>query len=52
MDKRIRYVIQNDQKGLVHVIGRAKNVFEGDNFFLAFGEEVLTDARCGDIIFF
>lgn len=52
MDKRIRYVIQNDQKGLVHVIGRAKNVFEADNFFLVFGEEGLTDGCCSDIILF
>lgn len=50
MNKR-RYVIQKDQKGLVHAIGRAKDVFEGE-FFLTLGEEGLTDARCGDIILF
>ena len=32
-NKRIRYVIQKDQKGLVHAIGCAKDVFEGENFF-------------------
>ena len=31
-NKRIRYVIQKDQKGLVHDIGCAKEVFEGENF--------------------
>ncbi|MBW2602839.1 MAG: NTP transferase domain-containing protein [Deltaproteobacteria bacterium] len=51
-NKRIRYVIQKDQKGLVHAIGCAKDVFEGENFFLALGEEGLTDARCDDIILF
>jgi NDP-sugar pyrophosphorylase family protein len=30
---RILYVIQKDQKGFVHAIGCAKDVFEWENFF-------------------
>lgn len=36
----------------LHTIGCAKDVFKEENFFLALGEEGLTNARCGDIISF
>ena len=49
-DKRIRYVLQKEQQGLVHAMGCAKAALEGEDFFLALGDEVLTSARCSDMI--
>lgn len=49
-DKQIRYVLQKEQQGLVHAMGCAKEALEGEAFFLALGDEVLTSARCGDMI--
>ena len=49
-DKRIRYVLQKEQQGLVHAMGCAKAALEGDDFFLALGDEMLAGARCGDMI--
>jgi len=49
-DRRIRYVLQKEQQGLVHAMGCAKEGLDGEDFFLALGDEVLTGARCGDMI--
>jgi dTDP-glucose pyrophosphorylase len=43
--KRIRYVIQWEQKGLVHAIECAKEMIGGDDFFLLLGDEVLINSR-------
>ena len=43
--KRIRYVIQREQKGLVHAIECARDDLEGDDFFLMLGDEVMTNPR-------
>ena len=43
-DKRIRYVIQKEQRGLVHAIECAKDVLEGDDFMLMLGDEVMANA--------
>ncbi|RLJ06654.1 MAG: nucleotidyltransferase family protein [Candidatus Aenigmatarchaeota archaeon] len=43
--RRIRYVIQRDQKGLVHAIEYARDTLNGDDFFLLLGDEVLVNSR-------
>lgn len=43
--KRIRYVIQWEQKGLVHAIECARDVINKDAFFLLLGDEILVDSR-------
>jgi len=43
--KRIRYVIQWEQKGLVHAIECARDTIEGEDFFLLLGDEVLVNSR-------
>jgi len=40
-DRRITYVIQWEQKGLVHAIEYARNAIDGDDFMLLLGDEVL-----------
>ena len=42
---RIRYVIQREQKGLVHAIECSKDAIERDDFFLLLGDEVLINSR-------
>jgi dTDP-glucose pyrophosphorylase len=39
--KKIRYVIQSEQKGLVHAIECAQETIDGDDFMLMLGDEVL-----------
>ena len=41
----IRYVIQWEQKGLVHAIETCKNALDKDNFFLLLGDEVLVNSH-------
>ncbi|MEM4307476.1 MAG: nucleotidyltransferase family protein [Thermoplasmata archaeon] len=43
--KKIRYVIQWEQKGLVHAIECAKDAIGNDDFFLLLGDEVLVNSR-------
>jgi len=43
--KRISYVIQWEQKGLVHAIECARDALEGEDFFLLLGDEVLVNSR-------
>lgn len=43
--KRIRYVIQWEQRGLVHAIECAKDAIGKDDFFLLLGDEVLVNSR-------
>ncbi|OFV67071.1 MAG: glucose-1-phosphate thymidylyltransferase [Candidatus Syntrophoarchaeum butanivorans] len=43
--KRIQYVIQWEQKGLVHAIECAKDAIGKDDFFLLLGDEVLVNSR-------
>jgi len=43
--KRMRYVIQSEQKGLVHAIECAKDTINKDDFFLLLGDEVLANSR-------
>lgn len=43
--KRIRYVIQREQRGLVHAIECAKEAIGCDDIFLLLGDEVLVNSR-------
>lgn len=43
--KRIRYVIQREQRGLVHAIECAKEAIGKDDFLLLLGDEVLVNSR-------
>jgi len=47
---RIRYIIQKDQKGLVHAIECAKNAINKDDFFLMLGDEVLVNSRLQEML--
>jgi len=48
--KKIRYVIQWEQKGLVHAIECAKDAINKDDFFLLLGDEVLINSRHRDML--
>ena len=43
--KRIRYVIQPEQKGLVHAIECAREALNGEDFFLMLGDEVMSKPK-------
>ena len=43
--KRVRYVIQKEQRGLVHAIECAGDLLEGEDFMLMLGDEVMANAR-------
>jgi len=43
--KKIRYVIQWEQKGLVHAIECSRGALGKDDFFLLLGDEVLINSR-------
>jgi glucose-1-phosphate thymidylyltransferase len=47
---RIRYVIQWEQRGLVHAIECSKDAIERDDFFLLLGDEVLINSRHKEMI--
>ena len=46
--KRIRYVIQPEQKGLVHAIECARKALDGEDFFLMLGDEVMSTFPSAD----
>lgn len=48
--KRVKYVIQSEQKGLVHAIECAQNAIDGADFFLMLGDEVLLNPKHLDMI--
>lgn len=48
--KRIRYVFQNEQKGVVHAIECAKDAIGNDDFFLLLGDEVLINSKEREMI--
>lgn len=48
--KKIKYVIQKEQKGLVHAIETAKNAIGKDDFFLLLGDEVLKNSRHKEMV--
>ncbi len=43
--KRIRYVIQPEQRGLVHAIECARDALNGEDFFLMLGDEVMSKPK-------
>lgn len=50
--KRIRYVIQREQKGLVHAIECAREALGNEDFFLMLGDEVMQNARRREMVHF
>jgi UDP-N-acetylglucosamine diphosphorylase / glucose-1-phosphate thymidylyltransferase / UDP-N-acetylgalactosamine diphosphorylase / glucosamine-1-phosphate N-acetyltransferase / galactosamine-1-phosphate N-acetyltransferase len=48
--KKIKYVIQGEQKGLVHAIECAQNTINGADFFLMLGDEILVNPKHQDMI--
>lgn len=51
-NKKIRYVIQWEQKGLVHAIECAKEALDGHDFVLMLGDEIMTNCRLAEMIRF
>ena len=51
-DKRIRYVIQSEQKGLVHAIECARDALGGEDFFLTLGDEIMKNPGPTEMIRF
>lgn len=49
-DKPIRYVIQSEQKGLVHAIDCAKEALDKDDFMLMLGDELMINPRHKEMI--
>jgi UDP-N-acetylglucosamine diphosphorylase / glucose-1-phosphate thymidylyltransferase / UDP-N-acetylgalactosamine diphosphorylase / glucosamine-1-phosphate N-acetyltransferase / galactosamine-1-phosphate N-acetyltransferase len=43
--KKIRYVLQSEQRGLVHAIECSKDAIGNDDFFLFLGDEVMSNSR-------
>lgn len=43
--KKIKYVLQPEQRGLVHAIECSKDAIGKDDFFILLGDEVLTNSR-------
>lgn len=50
--RRIRYVIQREQKGLVHAIECAKDALEEEDFFLMLADEVMYASRPAEMMEF
>jgi dTDP-glucose pyrophosphorylase len=50
--KRIRYVIQPEQKGLVHALECARAALNEEDFFLMLGDEVMQNPRRQEMIDF
>lgn len=47
---KVRYVVQKEQKGLVHAIECAKSVIGDSDFFLMLGDEILVSAEIRKIV--
>jgi dTDP-glucose pyrophosphorylase len=43
--KRLKYVIQKEQRGLVHAMECARDAIDGDDFMLLLGDEILIDPK-------
>lgn len=49
-NKRLKYVVQQEQRGLVHAIECSKDVINGNDFILLLGDEILVNPRHQDLI--
>ncbi len=49
-NKQIKYVVQQEQKGLVHAIECAQEIINGDDFMLLLGDEILLNPRHQELI--
>ncbi len=47
---RIRYVFQEEQRGLVHAIEQTRDVLEGHDFLLLLADEILIDPKPSEMI--
>lgn len=48
--KRLKYVVQQEQRGLVHALECAAEMLEGEAFLLLLGDEVLVNPRHQELI--
>ena len=48
--KNIRYIYQWEQLGLVHAIEIAKEILNGEDFFLMLGDEILIDSKHKEMV--
>lgn len=48
--KPLKYVIQQEQKGLVHAIECSRDVIDGSDFMLMLGDEVLVNPRHSEMV--
>jgi UDP-N-acetylglucosamine diphosphorylase / glucose-1-phosphate thymidylyltransferase / UDP-N-acetylgalactosamine diphosphorylase / glucosamine-1-phosphate N-acetyltransferase / galactosamine-1-phosphate N-acetyltransferase len=48
--KKVEYVIQWEQKGMVHAIECCRNAIDGDDFMLLLGDEILINPRHRDML--
>ncbi|MBN2161220.1 MAG: nucleotidyltransferase family protein [Spirochaetes bacterium] len=48
--KRIKYVIQAEQQGLVHAIDSARDALDGEDFMLLLGDEILINPKHREMI--
>lgn len=49
-NKSIKYVMQNEQKGLVHAIECSRNAIDGSDFVLLLGDELMINTRYKEFI--
>jgi dTDP-glucose pyrophosphorylase len=49
-DKRVKYVIQWEQKGLVHAIECSREMIDGDDFLLLLGDEILVNPKHQELL--
>ncbi len=47
---KVSYVVQKEQRGLVHAIECAKGAIEDSDFFLMLGDEILINAKIKDMV--
>jgi dTDP-glucose pyrophosphorylase len=47
---RVKYVIQADQRGLVHAIECAREMIDGDDFMLLLGDEILINPKHHEMV--
>jgi dTDP-glucose pyrophosphorylase len=49
-NKNIKYVVQQEQRGLVHAIECAQEMLDGDDFLLLLGDEIMVNPRHQELI--
>lgn len=49
-DLKIKYVFQEEQRGLVHAVEQTREALEGDDFMLLLGDEILLNPNPADMV--